>query len=78
MAKYDLDVIARILLNLLQGPMGRTQLYMRTKLNYPRFLQYLEFLKEKGLLAEADGAVRLTVRGYEVAKALEKALDELL
>ncbi len=78
MAKYDLDVIARILLALLQGPMGRTQLYMRTRLNYPRFLEYLEFLKQRELVVERDGSVRLTERGHEVAKALERALDELL
>jgi len=78
MAKFDVDVIARILLALLQGPMGRTALYMRTKLNYPRFVQYLEYLKERGLVAERDGAVRLTEKGVEVAKALDKALSELL
>jgi len=30
MAKYDLDVVARILLSLLESPKGRTALYMRT------------------------------------------------
>ena len=48
MAKFDINVTARILLALLQGPMGRTALFMRTKLNYPRFMQYLEYLKERG------------------------------
>jgi predicted transcriptional regulator len=78
MAKFDIDVMARILLALLQGPMGRTALFMRAKLNYPRFMQYLEYLKERGLVVERDGAVRLTERGLEVAKALDKALSELL
>jgi predicted transcriptional regulator len=68
MAKFDIDVMARILLALLQEPMGRTALFMRTKLNYPRFMQYLEYLKERGLVVERDGAVRLTERGLEVAK----------
>ncbi len=78
MAKFDIDVIARILLALLQGPMGRTALFMRTRLNYPRFIQYLEYLKERGLVVERDGAVRLTEKGVEVARALDKALNELL
>jgi predicted transcriptional regulator len=78
MAKFDIDVMARILFALLQGPMGRTALFMRTKLNYPRFVQYLEYLKERGLVVERDGAVMLTERGLEVAKALDKALRELL
>jgi Predicted transcriptional regulator len=78
MASFDLDVIARILLALLQGPMGRTALFMRTRLNYPRFLQYLEYLKDRGLVIERDGVVRLTERGLEVAKTLDKMLSELL
>jgi Mn-dependent DtxR family transcriptional regulator len=41
-------------------------------------MQYLEYLKERGLVVERDGAVRLTERGLEVAKALDKALSELL
>lgn len=77
MAKYDLDVVARILLSLLESPKGRTALYMRTGLNYPRFLQYLDFLKDRGLVAEVDGSVRLTERGKEVALALAKALEDL-
>jgi predicted transcriptional regulator len=51
---------------------------MRTRLNYPRFLEYLEFLKQRELVVERDGSVRLTERGHEVAKALERALDELI
>ncbi|ABL87918.1 conserved hypothetical protein [Pyrobaculum islandicum DSM 4184] len=78
MAKFDLDVVARILLLLLRGPMGRTALYMRTRLNYPRYLEYLEYLRERGLIAERDGVVTLTEKGVEVAKALDKALGELL
>ena len=78
MAKYDLDVVAKILLILLESPMGRTALYMRTGLNYPRFLQYLHYLKERGLVAEQDGAVKLTPKGKEVALALEEVLKHLL
>ncbi|MEM1598890.1 MAG: winged helix-turn-helix domain-containing protein [Pyrobaculum sp.] len=78
MAKYDLDVVAKILLILLESPMGRTALYMRTGLNYPRFLQYLQYLKERGLVAEQDGAVKLTPKGKEVALALEEVLKHLL
>ena len=41
-------------------------------------MQYLEYLEERGLVVERNGAVRLTERGLEVAKALDKALSELL
>ncbi|MGC8974285.1 MAG: winged helix-turn-helix domain-containing protein [Thermoproteus sp.] len=78
MAKYDLDVIARILLALLDGPTRRTSLYYRSRLSYPRFVQYLSLLEERGLVAERDGLVTLTEKGLKVAAELDRILDEYL
>ncbi|MCI4464516.1 MAG: hypothetical protein JHC22_01815 [Thermoproteus sp.] len=78
MAKYDIDVIARILLALLEGPAKRTSLYYRSRLSYPRFLQYLSFLEERGLVAERDGVVMLTERGMKAAAELDRIFDEYL
>jgi len=56
----DLYVLARFLDVLFEngGPMKKTNLQMRVGLNYPRFMEYFEWLKAHGFLAmrEDEGA----------------------
>lgn len=78
MGKFSLDVIARLLLILLEGPVKRTTLYYRSGLSYPRLLEYLKFLEERGLIAEKDGAITLTEKGVKTAVELERIIGDYL
>lgn len=66
----DIVVVARMLDALYnEGRMKKTHLQMASRLNYPAFARYLEWLEEKGLVRvveSADGAyVELTAKGRE-------------
>ncbi|QOJ79527.1 hypothetical protein IG193_03445 [Infirmifilum lucidum] len=68
--RLDIIVLARILDALYnEGRMRKTHLQMASRLNYPAFMRYLEWLEEKKLVRvveDRDGEyVELTQRGRE-------------
>jgi hypothetical protein len=71
----DLYVIARILLTLANG-CGKREAALRSGVRYSRFLQYVEYLKERGF-ASGDEELRLTPRGAEAAAKLDELIKEL-
>jgi len=71
----DLYVIARILLTLADGH-SRREAALRSGVSYSRFLQYVEYLKERGFAA-GDEELRLTPKGAEAAAKLAELIKEL-
>ena len=71
----DLYVMARILLALADGRSKR-EVALISGLNYSRFLQYVEYLREKGLVTGED-ELRLTPKGAEAAARLAELIREL-
>ncbi|MEM0464296.1 MAG: winged helix-turn-helix domain-containing protein [Pyrobaculum sp.] len=71
----DLYVVARILLSISNGRSKR-EVALLSGVNYSRFLQYVEYLKEKGLVAE-DEELKLTPKGAEAAARLAELIREL-
>ncbi|ABP50275.1 MAG: transcriptional regulator [Pyrobaculum arsenaticum] len=71
----DLYVVARILIALSNGRSKR-EVALLSGVNYSRFLQYVEYLKERGLVAEGE-ELRLTPRGAEAAARLAELIREL-
>ncbi|MEM1598432.1 MAG: winged helix-turn-helix domain-containing protein [Pyrobaculum sp.] len=70
MDKVDIDVVIRILSLLVERPMKKTELWRLSRLNYPRFQEYLQLLVERGLVAERDGLYMLTERGVKETLAI--------
>jgi predicted transcriptional regulator len=71
--KPDLYVIARFLGTLYANgsPMNKTAIQTRIGLNYPRFIEYLDWMEAHGLIvriATSDGseAVDLSSRGLDL------------
>ena len=58
MERPDLYVLARFLDTLHSNgqPMKKTNLQMKVGLNYPRFIEYLEWLVSHGLVLQKDEA----------------------
>ncbi len=71
----DLYVIARILLALADG-CGRREAALRSGVSYSRFLQYVEYLKERGFVA-GDEELRLTPKGAAATARLVELIKEL-
>ncbi len=81
----DLYVVARILDNLwhANGPMLRTHLQVASNVNYDIFTRYLDWMREKGLVAledAADGHVRvaLTPEGHEAYRKIAQWINEVV
>jgi predicted transcriptional regulator len=61
------------------GPHSRTSLWRHaTQLSYDDFQKYLEYLKQKQLLEESEGAIRLSDAGKGLYQKLRDALPSLL
>ncbi|AAL64612.1 conserved within P. aerophilum [Pyrobaculum aerophilum str. IM2] len=71
----DLYVIAKILLSLADGRSKR-EAALLSGVNYNRFLQYVEYLRERGLVA-GEEELRLTPKGAEAAARLAELIKEL-
>ncbi|MCX8137397.1 winged helix-turn-helix domain-containing protein [Pyrobaculum aerophilum] len=71
----DLYVIAKILLSLADGRSKR-EAALLSGVNYNRFLQYVEYLRERGLVA-GEEELRLTPKGTEAAARLAELIKEL-
>jgi len=67
----DLYVLARFLDSLHSDgqPMRKTNLQMKVGLNYPRFMEYLEWLVSHGLVLQKEGG------GTELYSLSPKGLD---
>ncbi len=81
----DLYVVARILDSLwhANGPMLRTHLQVASNVNYDVFTRYLEWMREKKLVAledSQDGRVRvsLTPQGQEAYRKIVQWINEIV
>ncbi|MEM0095868.1 MAG: winged helix-turn-helix domain-containing protein [Candidatus Bathyarchaeia archaeon] len=85
MRKPDLYVVARFLDVLFwnRAGMKKTPLQMAVRLNYQTFLDYLEWLREHGLVklvVDDDGTERimLSAKGIEAYEMLVKWIKEVM
>lgn len=77
--KVDLLVVARILDALYaNGKLKRTKLQMYSRLNYPRFSQYLGWLFDRNLVEFDGDYVKLTKLGLETYEKVVKWLKEVV
>ncbi|RFA96673.1 transcriptional regulator [Pyrobaculum aerophilum] len=67
--------MAKILLSLADGRSKR-EAALLSGVNYNRFLQYVEYLRERGLVA-GEEELRLTPKGAEAAARLAELIKEL-
>ena len=82
MNKPDLYVVARFLEALWikgGGEMRRPELQMAVRLNYNIFIKYLEFLKDRKLIAENDArVVMITAKGVDAYTTLVRFVKEVV
>jgi len=77
--RIDLVVIARILDALYtNGKLRRTKLQMYSRLNYPRFSQYLNWLLERNLVEFDGDYVKLTRVGVEAYERVVRWMKEVI
>jgi predicted transcriptional regulator len=81
----DLYVVARFLEILHKnGPMKKTNLHMLLGLNYPRFLEYLEWMEQHGLAMrvtlddEAGERISLSEKGIESYDTLVEWIKKMM
>jgi hypothetical protein len=70
MGRYSVDAVIRLLSLLLERPRKKTELWRLSRLNYNSFVNHLNLLVERGLVAERDGYYTLTDRGLREAKEI--------
>jgi len=70
MGRYSVDAVIRLLSLLLERPRKKTELWRLSRLNYNSFVNHLDLLVERGLVAERDGYYTLTDRGLREAKEI--------
>ncbi len=85
MDKPDLYVIARCLdiLYWRQTPIKKTNLQMLSGLNYPRFIEYLDWMISHGLLIKVvnengNEEVKLTKKGMDAYQRLVEWIKETM
>lgn len=85
MEKPDLYVIARFLGALYNSdsPLRKTNLQLLVRLNYPRFLEYLEWLTDHGLVVRVSDSngnelITLSPKGIEARHKLVGWITETM
>ena len=73
--KPSMNVLSRMARDMLEsGPIGKTLLSRKTRVNYPRVVEHLNWMKRKRLVEtvvqEDKIKFRLTEKGIEFAKTL--------
>jgi predicted transcriptional regulator len=82
MDRPDLYVVARFLEALWikgGGEMRRPELQMAVNVNYNLFTRYLDFLKDRALVSEAEpGVVKITAKGVDAYTTLVGFVKEVV
>lgn len=85
MERPDLYVVARILDRLWRsnGPVLRTHLQVASNVNYDIFVRYVDWMRDRGLVALEDAAdghvrVRLTPAGQEAYRKMVQWINEVV